>query len=172
MKKYILALIILFALPVTVFAHEGNTDGAGGHYNHSTGEYHYHHGQPEHDHYDMDGDGDIDCPYRYNESHYDPPKPAETEPPRYTIPDYTLPTVEEFDFVLPAIEIPEFDWSRPKVSSNPIQPSVPETDYSSYSQQEETTSFWEIAIKAIVFIGVFGGFICLCFWGVKKDDFK
>ena len=45
--------------------HSGRTDGNGGHYNHSTGDYHYHHGHPAHDHYDIDGDGVVDCPYTF-----------------------------------------------------------------------------------------------------------
>lgn len=55
--------VVLFA--VTVSAHSGNTDAQGGHYDHSTGEYHYHHGFPAHYHVDLDGDGDIDCPYDF-----------------------------------------------------------------------------------------------------------
>lgn len=47
--------------------HRGRTDENGGHYDHSTGEYHYHHGYPEHDHYDMDGDGKKDCPYDFKD---------------------------------------------------------------------------------------------------------
>lgn len=66
MKKYIAALIILFMLPVTVFAHSGDTDAYGGHWEGS--DYHYHHGYPAHDHYDMDGDGDIDCPYNFKDN--------------------------------------------------------------------------------------------------------
>lgn len=65
MKKYILALIILFVLPVTVFAHSGNTDSNGGHKDGS--DYHYHHGYPAHDHYDMNGDGRMDCPYDFDD---------------------------------------------------------------------------------------------------------
>ena len=42
-------------------AHPGRTDGNGGHYNRSTGEYHYHHGYPAHDH-----ENGI-CPYAYND---------------------------------------------------------------------------------------------------------
>lgn len=63
-------VLLLFAVASTALAHPGRTDGSGGHYNRSTGEYHYHHGYPEHDHYDVDGDGDIDCPYDFknNES--------------------------------------------------------------------------------------------------------
>ena len=44
-----------------VFAHSGGTDANGGHYDHSSGEYHYHHGQPAHQHYDIDGDGKKEC---------------------------------------------------------------------------------------------------------------
>lgn len=35
---------------VVSYAHPGNTDSNGGHYNHSTGEYHYHHGHSAHQH--------------------------------------------------------------------------------------------------------------------------
>lgn len=42
-------VIFIFGL-CTVFAHSGDTDAYGGHWNHSTGEYHYHHGYPEHQH--------------------------------------------------------------------------------------------------------------------------
>lgn len=48
--------------------HSGRTDGNGGHYNHSTGEYHYHHGYPAHDHYDINGDGIVDCPYSFKDN--------------------------------------------------------------------------------------------------------
>lgn len=48
--------------------HSGRTDGNGGHYNRSTGEYHYHHGHPAHDHYDIDGDGVADCPYTFEKN--------------------------------------------------------------------------------------------------------
>lgn len=41
-------LSLLFTVPVS--AHPGKTDASGGHYNHSTGEYHYHHGFPAHQH--------------------------------------------------------------------------------------------------------------------------
>lgn len=64
------ALLMFLLLPIialTAYAHQGRTDGSGGHTDHSTGEYHYHHGYPAHDHYDMDGDGDIDCPYDFND---------------------------------------------------------------------------------------------------------
>lgn len=70
MKKIIsFFLIALFAFSqcVSAFAHSGGTDANGGHYDHSTGEYHYHHGYPAHQHYDMDGDGDIDCPYDFDD---------------------------------------------------------------------------------------------------------
>lgn len=60
-----LLIAVFVAVVLCVNAHKGNTDGNGGHTDHSTGEYHYHHGQPAHDHSDVDGDGDIDCPYNF-----------------------------------------------------------------------------------------------------------
>jgi hypothetical protein len=66
-KVFSSLLLIIFAIAaaLTVYAHPGRTDGAGGHTNHSTGEYHYHHGYSAHDHTDMDGDGVRDCPYEF-----------------------------------------------------------------------------------------------------------
>ena len=66
MRKLLIIAACLLLIPITVYAHPGRTDGSGGHYNRSTGEYHYHHGYSAHDHYDMDGDGDKDCPYDYD----------------------------------------------------------------------------------------------------------
>lgn len=45
-----LSIWLVFLLPINAYAHPGNTDSSGGHYNHSTGKYHYHHGYPEHQH--------------------------------------------------------------------------------------------------------------------------
>lgn len=70
MKRYIKAfilLLVLAALPVSVLAHPGRTDGFGGHTDRSTGEYHYHHGYSAHQHYDIDGDGEPDCPYDFKD---------------------------------------------------------------------------------------------------------
>lgn len=70
-KKYrngiFLLSLLLIAILTPVFAHPGRTDGAGGHTNHSTGEYHYHHGYDAHQHYDMNGDGIVDCPYKFKD---------------------------------------------------------------------------------------------------------
>lgn len=63
----LLLFLLLPAIALTTYAHQGRTDGSGGHTDHSTGEYHYHHGYPAHDHYDIDGDGDIDCPYNFDD---------------------------------------------------------------------------------------------------------
>lgn len=63
-KKVMYAAIIfsvLFCSCITSFAHTGRTDANGGHYNHSTGEYHYHHGYPAHQH--TDGV----CPYDFDD---------------------------------------------------------------------------------------------------------
>lgn len=66
--KLFVAIALCVGLSVTVFAHSGGTDSKGGHYDHSTGEYHYHHGYPEHQHFDMTGDGIPDCPYLIDKS--------------------------------------------------------------------------------------------------------
>ena len=54
MKKVVLIIAILLLsltiVPICALAHSGGTDSSGGHYDHSTGEYHYHHGRPAHDH--------------------------------------------------------------------------------------------------------------------------
>lgn len=53
MKKVkILLYTLLFLLILTnpIYAHPGRTDGKGGHYNRTTGQYHYHHGRSEHQH--------------------------------------------------------------------------------------------------------------------------
>lgn len=62
-----ISLCIISSSTFTASAHSGRTDGAGGHTDHDTGEYHYHHGYPAHDHYDMDGDGVDDCPYDFDD---------------------------------------------------------------------------------------------------------
>lgn len=60
MKGFIVSLALCCcALPIISPLHSGGTDGAGGHYDHSTGEYHYHHGKPAHQHYGGK------CPYDY-----------------------------------------------------------------------------------------------------------
>lgn len=69
--KHISLLLCCIALSteffVVVSAHPGKTDSSGGHYDHSTGEYHYHHGYSAHSHYDVDGDGVMDCPYNFDD---------------------------------------------------------------------------------------------------------
>ena len=64
---FMIPLLIIF-LALNVSGHSGGTDGNGGHYDSSTGEYHYHHGYSAHDHYDMDGDGTLDCPYNFKDN--------------------------------------------------------------------------------------------------------
>ena len=55
-----LSVILILTCCISVSAHSGKTDGAGGHYDNSTGEYHYHHGYPAHSH-------DGGCPYDYDD---------------------------------------------------------------------------------------------------------
>ena len=68
--KIIILLVILGCVLLTlpILAHSGRTDSNGGHYDHSTGEYHYHHGYSAHKHYDIDGDGIKDCPKKFKTS--------------------------------------------------------------------------------------------------------
>ena len=61
-KTTIFILLFIFLFSITVFAHSGGTDSDGGHYNHSTGEYHYHHGYSAHQH------DDGICPYASDEN--------------------------------------------------------------------------------------------------------
>lgn len=65
MHRLFASLFLAFAL--FSFLHSGRTDANGGHWDHSSGEYHYHHGYSAHDHYDIDDDGDIDCPYDFDD---------------------------------------------------------------------------------------------------------
>lgn len=63
-KRYlipILACVLLLSCCTVALAHPGATDANGGHYDHSTGEYHYHHGYPAHQH------PDGRCPYNYDD---------------------------------------------------------------------------------------------------------
>ena len=72
--KIIVALLVIaciFSIMLPISAHSGDTDSNGGHYDHSSGEYHYHHGYPAHQHYDINGDGIKDCPYLYNDEYFD-----------------------------------------------------------------------------------------------------
>lgn len=55
MKKVFLAVLLcvvsIYLLSIFSIAHSGRTDSKGGHWNHSTDEYHYHcGGYPEHQH--------------------------------------------------------------------------------------------------------------------------
>lgn len=65
MKRLCLVLVgflfLSLLLTFTAIAHSGRTDGNGGHYDKSTGEYHYHHGYPAHKH--IGGE----CPYNFHD---------------------------------------------------------------------------------------------------------
>ena len=53
MKKLLLpfaAVVLMFLLSISAFAHPGRTDSQGGHRDSSTGTYHYHHGYSAHQH--------------------------------------------------------------------------------------------------------------------------
>lgn len=100
-----LFLCLCLVCTVTAIAHSGRTDGSGGHYNRTTGEYHWHHGYDDHQHYDIDGDGDLDCPITYTPTPTPMPTPKRTPTPTRTptyepaltfapIPTVSLPIVE------------------------------------------------------------------------------
>ena len=95
MRRFLLSIIFVCVLVLPASAHPGRTDSSGGHYDHSTGEYHYHHGYGAHDHYDMDDDGDIDCPYDFEDKTGENSGKSSGSTTRY--PAYTRPasTTEE-----------------------------------------------------------------------------
>lgn len=65
MKKRLLLLLAIVSISMSCIsiplAHPGRTDAYGGHWDHSTGEYHFHHGYPAHQH--IDGV----CPYDFDD---------------------------------------------------------------------------------------------------------
>ncbi len=62
MKRiFLLAFAMMICLTLPASAHKGRTDANGGHYDHSTGEYHYHHGYLAHQH--VNGI----CPYNFDD---------------------------------------------------------------------------------------------------------
>ncbi|MBO5885301.1 MAG: YHYH domain-containing protein [Bacteroidaceae bacterium] len=109
MKKLLAIFVSLVLLSVVVYAHSGGTDGSGGHYNRSTGEYHYHHGYSAHQHTDMDGDGILDCPYNFDDSNTyeraddntDYESPSSNDEPQIDLGEIELPDI---DFDIPAFD--------------------------------------------------------------------
>ncbi|MFR4978470.1 MAG: YHYH domain-containing protein [Butyricicoccus sp.] len=68
-KKLLLCISVISLLSLTyVSAHPGRTDSNGGHYDHSTDEYHYHHGYPAHQHENGT------CPYAFDDQTDDTPR--------------------------------------------------------------------------------------------------
>lgn len=65
MRKRLLLLLAIVSISMSCIsiplAHPGRTDAYGGHWDHSTGEYHFHHGYPAHQH--IDGV----CPYDFDD---------------------------------------------------------------------------------------------------------
>lgn len=144
MKRIIVfvAIIAVFLSAVfVVFAHPGRTDGKGGHYNRSTGEYHYHHGYSEHNHYDMDGDGDPDCPYTHKKSDYNAP-----------VPEITLPQIETF----PELEtIPKYLGNYNKTTYNPANSSQEKNSQAESVTKDTGLKPDIVGILALVLFSVF-----------------
>lgn len=116
-QKFLLLLLILF-LPVAAFAHSGGTDAKGGHYNHSTGEYHYHHGYSAHQH------PNGVCPYEKKETvtkgtTYSYNFVATTSTPRPLIVITARPVVSN----IPVVRASNTATPRPAATSN-IRPAV------------------------------------------------
>ncbi len=84
-KKIIAALCLSLLLIPAAGAHSGGTDANGGHWDHSTGEYHYHHGYPAHQH------PDGVCPY---DPQYGSAAQEETAEPEEEAPEEETPAEE------------------------------------------------------------------------------
>lgn len=100
---FILSVVCFFCLifAVSSYAHSGDTDSKGGHYNRSTGDYHYHHGYPEHYHYDINNDGKLDCPYTFEENEKTTDKSKSEKNP-----SKEASTIVEILFAIPFIILP------------------------------------------------------------------
>lgn len=61
LSSVVLCFCFFTLLSFVIFAHSGNTDENGGHYDSISDEYHYHHGFPAHQH--IDGE----CPYDFED---------------------------------------------------------------------------------------------------------
>ena len=116
-RRALCLLLALLLCSLPAFAHPGRTDGSGGHYNRSTGEYHYHHGYSAHQH--TDGI----CPYDFDDrtgersgspSSGTAPKPAKTP---FRAPTYIPTKRPTFPYNLPTTAPSSgkaFDWSSLK----------------------------------------------------------
>lgn len=87
----VLIVALLLIICSSAWAHSGRTDSQGGHYNHSTGEYHFHHGYPEHQH-----PGGV-CPYATSAK-------ATAKPSKST--SYSNPSYAQSETVLDHVAIP------------------------------------------------------------------
>lgn len=71
MKKILcilISIITILSLTVLCFAHSGRTDANGGHFDHSTGEYHYHDGNSNHG--IIEKNDETDSNYFYSNNQY------------------------------------------------------------------------------------------------------
>lgn len=148
-----LFLCLCLVCTVTAIAHSGRTDGDGGHYNRSTGEYHWHHGYDDHQHEDLDGDGDLDCPITFT--------PAPTPSPRRTQMITDAPSRSQ-------TAPPEFIFSPPPIVTfdlPDITPIVSPYDYHHRSSQGESENNIFVYIVPTV---IFGGYAIVCFVALTR----
>lgn len=169
MRQRVLALglALFFVLScVNLFAHSGGTDGAGGHYNHSTGEYHYHHGYPAH--YHLDGA----CPYSdgvlsWKEKKVQEaiaaqeanPTPKPTATPKPTQKPTPTPQRTAYNYT-----------PRPTTASDPTNTSKP---ISASGTTSNGSNSWKLYLKVIAgatIVIVILTYICLRLWGTRSKN--
>lgn len=105
------------ALPA--YAHPGRTDANGGHWDHSSGEYHYHHGYPAHQH-----PGGV-CPYGSTST--PTPRPASAQSTVDAFWNYRDSAFSAFNSRTEDITVAPSPSSspRPSPSASPVLPSKP-----------------------------------------------
>lgn len=146
LRKLLLAFLafsILLALPA--YAHSGRTDGAGGHYDRFSGEYHYHHGYPAHQH------PNGVCPYIDSVS-----RGVQTSSTYF----------DTFSFEI--YSIPEFSLSSFPNFTPPHGITSHITDTASHDSTSETESTSNTAAGIIFTIIMIIGFVSLLFWLENK----
>lgn len=142
MKKLILILTIIFACSLCVCAHPGSLDENGGHWDHSTGEYHYHDGTNQ----DNNPTGDSDSYNYYYENHKtDKPQPtAESQKLNF----FNSPFAAPFWFSLSWISIAAFSF----------------IDYQ-YQKKYKTLILFSLVMATLTSIVIFAMLISIFFFG-------
>ena len=163
-KRFIVLLTCLFTFALCVYAHPGRTDSAGGHTDHSTGEYHYHHGYFAHDHDDMDGDGDIDCPYDFDDqTGVNSGSSSSSDSDNSSNRDLATPDLDESYSFTPST-------SRTTSTEHNDTAPASSTITSTYSASEPTRN--KVSDMLIILVQIFLLIVILTLWrlNIKKDN--